>query len=312
MRPGKNIIGVVGDLCLDLLVRGDVTPRYRQEEQWVDDYEVTLGGSGAIFASQCVKLRQRVKLAGLVGSDPFGSIILSELHRHGIPAEDIRISPTGKTPLGLGLLRRDERAMLTCAGTYREITPEWVLQTGILENIGHLHLCSFYLLPQLQELWTKVLPSLKAKSVTVSLDTNWDPEGCWGGLSELWQHIDVFLPNAQEAMAISRTTSTEAACRDLEKKVPVTVIKDGADGALLCRGNGPEHFPLPPALLAEAPVADTTGAGDSFDGGFISAWLAGASLPECMELGLRCGTKSTQQMGGLAGQWKSTEEGMES
>jgi sugar/nucleoside kinase (ribokinase family) len=193
--------------------------------------------------------------------------------------------------------------MLTCAGTYAEITGEWVRRTGLLDGVGHLHLCSYFLLAAVRPSWEETLPWLRKKGVTVSLDTNWDPAEEWDGLEALWPHVDVFLPNAQEALAISRETTVAAAALYFEKHLPLTVIKDGADGAWLCRGGDPEHFPVPPDLLAEAPVVDTTGAGDSFDAGFMTAWLDGASPADCMARALRCGTRSTQRMGGLKGQW---------
>ena len=41
---------------------------------------------------------------------------------------------------------------------------------------------------------------MKSKGLTVSLDTNDDPEDKWeGGLSEVLRHVDVFLPNEREA-----------------------------------------------------------------------------------------------------------------
>jgi ribokinase len=52
---------------------------------------------------------------------------------------------------------------------------------------------------------------------------------------------------------------------------------------------------------------DTTGAGDSFDAGFISAMLEGLSGSECLERAVRCGTLSTRRVGGTAGQASRAE-----
>ena len=49
-------------------------------------------------------------------------------------------------------------------------------------------------------------------------------------------------------------------------------------------------------------VVDSTGAGDSFDAGFICAFLAGRPLAECLALGVACGTLSTRAVGGVDGQ----------
>jgi sugar/nucleoside kinase (ribokinase family) len=47
---------------------------------------------------------------------------------------------------------------------------------------------------------------------------------------------------------------------------------------------------------------DTTGAGDSFDAGFLRAWLGGGDLRESLELGAVCGALSTRRTGGVDGQ----------
>ena len=49
-------------------------------------------------------------------------------------------------------------------------------------------------------------------------------------------------------------------------------------------------------------VVDTNGAGDSFDAGFLHAWLKGNPLRDCMRFGAACGALSTRGLGGTATQ----------
>ena len=59
---------------------------------------------------------------------------------------------------------------------------------------------------------------------------------------------------------------------------------------------------LLPVPAPAVDVIDTTGAGDSFDAGFLRAWMDGAALTDCLRLGVACGSLSTRGLGGTATQ----------
>jgi sugar/nucleoside kinase (ribokinase family) len=54
-------------------------------------------------------------------------------------------------------------------------------------------------------------------------------------------------------------------------------------------------------------VVDTTGAGDSFNAGFLHTWLRGEKLADCMRFASVCGSLSTRGMGGTAAQPREEE-----
>jgi sugar/nucleoside kinase (ribokinase family) len=75
------------------------------------------------------------------------------------------------------------------------------------------------------------------------------------------------------------------------------VIKTGADGAIGTAGG----ITLKSEAI-EASVVDTTGAGDSFDAGFLAGYLGGESLERSLALGNACGALSTRSAGGTEAQ----------
>ena len=94
----------------------------------------------------------------------------------------------------------------------------------------------------------------------------------------------------------------EAAAAALAAAGPLVAVKLGADGAVAAApgGRGPVRASVPAA--ARAAVADTTGAGDSFDAGFLFGHLAGWPLERTLAFACACGALSTRAAGGTAAQ----------
>jgi sugar/nucleoside kinase (ribokinase family) len=151
------------------------------------------------------------------------------------------------------------------------------------------------------------LAEARADGVTTSLDTNWDPTGQWRGVEECLPHLDVLLPNAAEALALSAamgSSSTDAATAALAlaARGPVVAVKDGASGGFAVASR---EIVRAPGLSLD--VVDTTGAGDSFDAGFLAAWLEGRPLGECVRWGAVAGSLSTRGAGGTSAQPTAAE-----
>ncbi len=301
-RPTHNLpVRVISDLCADLLIQGNVTPRYNQEEQLVDDYELELGGSAAIFASQLARLGREVSLYGLVGDDLFGEYLVTRLRERGIvPVVDK--SADAKTSVGLGLVRGTDRAMLTYDGSMRAMDPVMIFSESFFQKPFHLHLCSYFLLPRFQDHWPEAIRRVHAEGGTVSLDTNWAPQQDWGKVHPLLPEVDVFIPNEQEAMHISGKSSLAGAGEWLADRCKLVVVKCGAEGAMVFSGKNSYAFGIPESLTSGLRIADTTGAGDNFDAGFIHAWLNGENPESCVYKAMCCGTMSLREIGGIAGQ----------
>jgi sugar/nucleoside kinase (ribokinase family) len=306
MPPGETFdVAVVGELNADLILQGDVTPSFGQVEKLIDDATLTLGSSSAIFACGAARLGLQVAFIGVVGDDEFGRFVAGELAARGVDTSGVVVDPAIKTGLTVILSRGDDRAILTYSGSIAALRYDQIDQS-LLARARHLHLGSYFLLDALRPDVARLFESARAHGSSTSLDTNYDPAERWdGGLDEVLRHADIFLPNETELRAIAGTGDTAAALARLAGPSRIVAAKLGARGAVARRGAEVWHVaPLP------VDVVDTTGAGDSFDAGFIYGYLAGWELERALRLAATCGSLSTRAVGGTGGQ-ATLEEALE-
>jgi sugar/nucleoside kinase (ribokinase family) len=204
--------------------------------------------------------------------------------------------------LSVILSRGNDRAILTYLGSISALRYEEINQT-LLAQARHLHLGSYFLLAALRPQVPALFATAHTLGLTTSLDTNYDPTERWNGdLAQVLAQTDIFLPNETELRAISKEQDLEAALAALTNQVPLVAAKLGPAGAIAQRQQDTFQADALPVT-----VVDTTGAGDSFDAGFIYGYLAGWELGQALRLGCICGSLSTQAAGGTAAQPTLTE-----
>lgn len=296
---------VLGDANPHLVLRGgDVAPVFGREEHLVEEGTLTLGGSGAIMASAAARLGLRVGFVGVVGRDPFGRFVREELASRGVDIRGVLEDPHRPTGITVVLSRGDDRALLTASGTVGDLRGS-VVDPDLLRSARHVHVSSFFLQRALRADLPALFDEVRAAGVTTSIDPNWDPEERWnGGLLGLLSETDLFLPNSAEARAITGIDDIDIAAESLAGRGGTVAIKFGDGGGMVVRG---EEAIRVPGIQVE--VVDTTGAGDTFDAGYLAGHLAGWPMQRCMALANVCGGLSTRAAGGVAAQ-PSMEEAM--
>jgi sugar/nucleoside kinase (ribokinase family) len=289
---------VVGEINPDLILRGpDVTPEFGQAEKLVEDARLTIGSSSVIMACGAARLGLRTAFIGVVGDDQFGHYMLRAMGERGIDTSCCVVDRALSTGVSVILSQPHDRAILTHVGAISALRADQI-DGQMLRRARHLHVGSYFLLDAL----CPDLPALYAKAhetgLTTSLDTNWDPSGTWdGGLSDLLPHCDVFLPNEAEACRIAGQEDLDRSLDVLAGNVSTIACKLGAEGGRARQG---EQSVRAPALSVR--VVDTTGAGDSFDAGFLYGYLHGLPLLQSLRLACACGSLSTRASGGTDGQ----------
>jgi len=298
--PGTNLsmprfdVTIAGELNLDLIMYGLPDELPPERELLSDHMMLTLGSSSAIVAHNLAALGSRVGFQSRIGDDSLGQIALERLTQGGVDTSLVRKVPgTTKTALSVILQRPGWRNILTYAGTIVEFTQR-DLDIEYLADSKHFHFSSFYLQKGLQTYIPELFKRLKAAGLTISMDTNDDPDDRWeGGLLEVFKYVDVFMPNAREAKKITRTDDLEVAVAKLADLVPTVVIKLGHEGAMAQRGK--DRFK---SSALKVDTVDPVGAGDSFDAGFLHQFVRGADLATCLTYGNLSGAFSTTRPGG--------------
>lgn len=296
MRREFDVVAV-GDLNADLILAGDVTPVFGQVEKVIDDATLTMGGSTSIFACGAARLGLRVAFVGKVGRDPIGDFLLDVLVSRTIDIAGVRRDEHIKTGLTTILSRGVDRAMLTYLGTLGVLAYDDI-DWSIVERAQHLHLGSYYMLDALRPDAPRLFGEARRRGLTVSLDTNYDPTEHWnGGILAALANVDIFLPNETEARQIAHAPDWQHGLARLATQVPTVAVKRGGEGAVAQRGEQVvTTLPIPVS------VVDATGAGDSFNAGFVYGHLAGWSLERTLAFAVACGSASTRVAGGIESQ----------
>lgn len=291
----KNIdVLVVGELNVDIILDQIVSFPEIGKEKIAKKLTITLGSSSAIFASNLSTLGTNVAFLGKIGTDNHAEIIKTSLQEKGVNTDLILETKDHKTGLTIVMNYNMDRANITYPGAMNYLLePE--ITDKMLEQAKHMHLSSVFMQKGLKDSIVNLFKRAKKLGLTTSLDPQWDPAEKWDlDLENLLPLVDVFLPNAKEFQYITNTSSIAAGLEKVKEYANIMAIKDGEHGAHLWQ-NG--QLITKPAYL-NAHVADCIGAGDSFNAGFISQFIKGKNLLDCLVYGNITGAINTTKRGG--------------
>lgn len=268
-----------GELYIDLILTGlDRWPK-PGEEALAENFRREAGGGAAIASCGLARLGIGAAVAGAIGED--GAWLTERLVGRGVATEMIRRVPGESTGITLSASDSRDRAFFTYKGANRRFGE---IARGTDFAARHLHWAA----PADSELFARL------HGITLSMDVGFahaDDQA-----KAALPLVDLFFPNLLEAETMTGERDPEAMLRAFAKLgARGVVLKMGSGGAaMLDRG----RFLCVPAERVEP--ADTTGAGDAFNAGFLYGWLNGKSAERCLRLGNFCGTMSTRALGGIA------------
>ena len=284
----------VGELNVDLLLNRIAGFPEVGKEIFARDMTLALGSSTAIFAANAATLGARVSFVGMIGRDSFGDVVKESLQARHVDISHLIEAKGAATGLTAILNYGNDRACVTYPGAMSlmgvaDLDPE------VISQARHVHISSVFLQEKLHEDLADIVRLVKRCGATLSMDVQFDPAETWDfDCAAILPHVDVFMPNEQEIMAITLKDSVEEAVDAILPYAHVVVVKMGTRGSLVVSPEGRIHLP---AMLNEN-VVDAIGAGDSYDAGFIAAYVRGKSLAECQRTGNLTGAVNTTAAGG--------------
>ncbi|MGH8272185.1 MAG: carbohydrate kinase family protein [Gammaproteobacteria bacterium] len=285
---------VAGEANVDLLMQS-AAPLKAGREQLAESCRLVLGGSSAVTAHNLARLGAKVSFVCVLGTDLLGRFVEERLREAGVDLGGMRRSRTANTGITMWHSRNRHRAGLTYPGALALLRAGDVPDAR-LKTARHLHVGHYFLLTHLHRQAPALFRKARRLGLTTSVDCNDDPSGKWdSGLWKVLQHTDVFFPNEREAALLTGEKNPEHAARELARLARVVAVKRGAKGALIVSGDKLLRVPA-----VQTNVVDTTGAGDSFNAGFLARFLRGASLEDCARAAARAAARSVRRVGGTA------------
>lgn len=292
---------VIGDLNVDIIISGMTEFPELGREILCKDIRTLLGGSASIFACRLAQLGGRVDIIGKVGRDENGAIVLNTLKSNGVGIDKVIVEDSLRTGVTVSLTYPENKALITFMGSIGALEPSDI-KLEVFSEYDHLHISSIYLQPKLLRGLRNIFAEAKRRSLITSLDPQCDPTGKYELIWDILEFVDIFLPNDSEAAGITGLANPLEALNVLGQRVKTVVIKCGSEGAVGVNGGKVvrvKAFKIKPI--------DTTGAGDSFDAGFIYYFVhRGRGFEESIRFANAVGALSCLYIGGAEG--KITEE----
>jgi len=283
-------IVVVGDAALDVIARHDKPLPHGGDAR--AKIRFTGGGSGANTALWLRHLGAETTLLARIGDDPGGRLIRAELEAAGVRCA-FAVDPEAPTCCVVVMVDGSgQRSMLADRGANQRFAPEDVTAEA-LAGASHLHLSGYVLLdPPSRAAGLAALAAARERGLTTSVDPQaaahiTDPAAFLDDV----RGVDLLMPNTEELVALTGSADPVSA-KELLGTVGAVVVTAGLDGAAWVDEGGVTSVP---AVAAEC--LDSTGAGDAFDAGVLTGWLAGESTVDILRHGTRLGALAVGKVG---------------
>lgn len=294
----------IGETAVDIITRTVDACEFSNVCQTVEDILIQPGGDAMNNAVDLARLGNRVCYAGRIGADAGGQFILDSLKAAGVDVSHIVRSSLPHTKVNLLVNARGDRAFFYSGYTSREFTAADV-ERSLLSSCKIIQVGGTFHLPLFDgEGAAKLFRLAHEAGAITSMDVTNDFSGRWDEIiCPCYGHLDYFLPSIDQAALISgREDPWDIAGFFLERGVGHVAIKLGEEGSFY-RTKDTAFY----CGTYSVPVVETTGAGDAFCSGFLTALLHHQSAEACVISGTAASAQVIQAVGANSGMCSYSE-----
>jgi sugar/nucleoside kinase (ribokinase family) len=301
-------VACVGVYIVDVLGRPVAELPRGQDSRLLDEIRITVAGTAGGTAVDLARLGADVLAVGAIGEDNLADFLVGVLEQEGVSTTHLARKPGVQTSATILPIHpsgnRPAWHVLGANATLEIDDMPW----DELAACDALHLGGLAALGELDgEPAARVARVARESAVLTTADClGVKRDDALEVVTPCLPYVDIFMPNEQEATALTGEPEAASAARHLRTLgATCVIVKRGEHGCLIVDADGERELPA-----FEAPVVDTTGCGDAFCAGVIVARCAGWSMDEAARLGNAAGALTLRGLGSDAGA-RSLDEAVE-
>lgn len=283
-NPQPFDCSVIGDIFIDLILysSGDHPKFFYGGTSYCDNAKIELGGSGNV-AVGLSSLGGSVAFIGKAGHDLLGRVYIKNLKKKKVIPKIFFDKDSSTGIVIIFVDNQKERSFLVFRGANDKLSKDDVGKTtDLIEGSKYVYFSGYSLVNEPQQ-------SAILNGVEIAREYNakvvFDP-GAHNLIkskpklfAKLLSLCDIFSPNLDEAMAITKTTHIKDVINKLRDKVPLTALKCGENGCILISKHNVVKIDG-----IKVRCIDPTGAGDAFTAAIIYGLARGLSLKDTGQL----------------------------
>lgn len=278
-------IMVIGSISTDFNVLTEKRPQIGETVRGTQ-FTTSFGGKGANQAVAAARLGADVRMVGTVGADEFGTLLIDNLEKNGINSSNVeRVTHVESGSAHITLVDNDN-AIVFIPGANNAFDTARIEQ--LKPEIAEM---DFVILQN--EIPMLIVKQLIESCAALNVKVIYNPAPAESIEPTMIDQVTYFTPNESEFNVLFPDLTIEEGLKRYPNKLIITL---GSEGVAYFDGKKVVNV-----ASYKVPVLDTTGAGDTFNGGFAYALSKGADLTTSIRFGNLVAAISIQKYGAQGG-----------